>query len=112
MGAEIIWISKQPTGTGLYLTDNEGHQGNNTITTDVSTGDTVTWKLKEGGGISKLTGISKKDRNIFSSGPSKVSDSEWQGTVGNLASGSESYNIQYEIDGTPYTDDPDLEIRN
>ncbi|MEM6360784.1 MAG: hypothetical protein AAF149_17900 [Bacteroidota bacterium] len=115
MGAETIWISKQSSGTGLYLEDNEGNSGNNTITTNVSRGDSVTWKLKEGGGITKITGISEKDepgnQNIFSSGPSKVSDSEWQGTVSTNASGNEFYSIEYEIDGTPYTDDPELDVQ-
>lgn len=115
MGAETIWISKQSTGTGLYLEDNEGHTGNNDITTIVSPGDSVTWKLKDGGGITKLTGISEKqqpnNQDIFSSGPSRVSDSEWQGTVSTSASGTESYSIDYEIDGTPYSDDPDLDVQ-
>ena len=114
MASEIIWISKKSTGTGLYLEDNEGHSGDDNITTDVSPGDSVTWKLKEDGGITKLTGINEKEesgnQNIFSSGPTKVSDSEWQGTVSTGASGTESYSINYEINGTPYTDDPKLKV--
>jgi len=115
MAEETIYISKQTTGTGLFLSDNEGHSGDNSITTNVNPGDTVTWQLKSGGGITKLTGISEKDepgnQNIFSSGPTKVSDTEWQGTVSVSALGNESYCIDYEIDGQPYSDDPKLVIK-
>ncbi|ELR68919.1 hypothetical protein C900_05612 [Fulvivirga imtechensis AK7] len=114
MATETIKISKQSTGTGLYLEDNEGHAGDNTITTTVDPGDTVVWKLKDGGGIDEITNIYAKStsQDIFSSDPVKQSDGSWKGTVSSSATGSESYSIDYKIGGTEYTDDPELKVNN
>lgn len=114
MSTETIIISKQSTGTGLYLEDNEGHTGDNTITTTVDPGDTVIWKLKKDGGIDEITGISAKSdsQDIFSNDPEKQSDGTWKGTVSTSATGNESYNIKYKIGGTEYTDDPELQVNN
>lgn len=113
MAEETIYISKQTTGTGLFLSDNEGHSGDNSITTNVNPGDTVTWKLKSAGGIDEITNIAAKAGNtdIFSSNPSAQSDGSWKGIVSASATGSESYLIGYKIGSTDYTDDPDLDVQ-
>jgi len=113
MGTETIIISKQATGTGLYLTDNEGHAGDGTITTIVREGDTVVWQLKPNGGITAITNIYPKagSKNIFSTNPAKQPDGSWQGTVANPVSGSESYSIDYTIGENSYTDDPEFEVQ-
>jgi hypothetical protein len=113
MAEEIIYISKQTTGTGLFLSDNEGHSGNNSITTNVNPRDTVTWQLKSGGGIDAITNIAAKatSPDIFSSDPAIQSDGSWKGTVSGSATGSESYLIGYKIGSTDYTDDPELDVQ-
>ncbi len=112
MAREIIFISKQASGTGLHLSDNEGHSGDGSITTIVHEGDTVIWKLKPNGGITAITNIQPKkgSKNIFSTNPSKQPNGSWQGTVKSSVSGNESYSIDYKIGDKSYTDDPELEI--
>lgn len=112
MSTEIIFVSKANGGTGLHLSDNEGHSGDGTITTDVHQGDTVKWKISAGGGIDEITNIYPKStsQDIFSSDPVQQKDGSWKGTVSNNASGSEFYNIDYKIGGVSYTDDPELKI--
>lgn len=118
MSSEIIKISKEENSNGLYLTDNEGNEGPDTITTPVKPGDTVTWKLKKDGGIDQITAITNKagSQNIFSDGPKQVkegdSTSDWTGTVSEDATGSESYSIDYKIGDEPFTDDPILKVNN
>ena len=112
MSTETIYISKQTSGTGLYLADSEGHSGNNTITTTVSPGDTVIWRLSNGGGIDEITNIYAKtgSQDIFSQDPARQADGSWKGVVSTDATGNESYNIAYKIGGVEYLDDPDLEV--
>lgn len=114
MATETIFISKESGGNGLYLSDNEGHSGDGNITTDVDPGDTVIWKLSKNGGIDEITDISAKNgsQDIFSSDPAKQNDGSWKGTVSNTATGTESYFIKYKINGTEYTDDPELDIQD
>ncbi len=114
MATETIFISKQANGTGLHLSDNEGHSGDGTITTIVGQGDTVIWKLVPDGGITAITNIYPKpgSENIFSANPSKQTDGRWQGTVANPVLGSESYSIDYTIGEDSYTDDPEFEVRD
>ena len=114
MATEKIFISKQANGTGLHLSDNEGHSGDGTITTIVHEGDTVIWKLKPNGGIDEITEIYPKtgSENIFSAAPSKQADGSWKGTVATSISGSESYSIDYNIGGDSYTDDPKLKVQD
>ncbi|UII32390.1 hypothetical protein LVD17_00865 [Fulvivirga ulvae] len=114
MATETIFISKQTSGTGLYLSDNEGHSGDNTITTTVSPGDTVVWQLVNDGGIDEIVNIYPKvgSQDIFSSDPAKQGDGSWKGTVSSSASGNESYNIAYKINGVEYVDDPELEVQD
>lgn len=114
MSTETIFVSRASGGTGLHLSDNEGHSGDGTITTDVNAGDTVKWKISTGGGIEEITNIYPKStsQDIFSSDPAKQKDGSWQGTVSASATGSEFYNIDYKIDGVSYTDDPELQIHD
>jgi hypothetical protein len=118
MAVETIKISKQANGTGLYLTDNEGHAGDNTITTIVKPGDTVIWQLVPGGGIDKINGITEKtgSADIFSSDPAPIDPLDpttaWQGIVSESATGKEAYSIMYTIGDTGYTDDPELELKH
>lgn len=113
MDQETIWISKQPNSNGLYLEDNEGHAGAGSITTDVKPGDTVTWKLKPGGGIDAITSVARKSGSgdIFGDDPEEQPDGSWVGTVSESAGGSESYSIGYQINSANYTDDPELEVK-
>jgi len=116
MSTEIINISKQEGNNKLYLTDNEGHAGNNSITTKVKPGDTVTWKLVPNGGIDQITGITAKpnSQDIFSVNPAPVDPkdpkTDWTGTVGKEAKGKESYNIAYKIEEESFVDDPEMEV--
>ncbi len=114
MATETIFISKQANGTGLHLSDNEGHSGDGIITTIVGAGDTVIWQQVSNGGITAITNIYPKpgSENIFSTNPAKQTDGRWQGTVANSISGSESYSIDYTIGEISYTDDPELEVRD
>jgi hypothetical protein len=118
MSEVTIYISKQGKGTGLVLSDSEGHTGNNTITTIVNPGDKVIWQLKMKGGIDTLTAITEKagSEDIFSKGPASTDSgnpsSNWQGVVSKSATGTESYSIGYTIDGVSYTDDPELELKH
>ncbi len=114
MATETIFISKQEDGTGLHLSDNEGHSGDGTITTIVHQGDMVIWKLVPKGGITSITNIYPKtgSENIFSTNPAAQPDGSWKGTVANPISGTESYSIDYKIGDDPYTDDPELEVRD
>ena len=114
MATEKIFISKQANSTGLYLSDNEGHSGDGTITTIVHEGDTVIWKLKPNGGITSITNIYPKtgSENIFSNPPILQPDGSWKGTVANSISGSESYSIDYNIGVDSYTDDPELKVKD
>lgn len=111
MATETIYISLVTGTTNLHLSDNEGHSGDGTITTDVSPGDTVTWKIS-GSGISGITSIYAKpdSQDIFSSDPAKNPDGSWTGTVSSSATGQESYGIKYMVSGTEYDDDPILRI--
>ncbi|MEQ8477418.1 hypothetical protein [Fulvivirga sp.] len=112
-----IYISKQSDNDGLYLSDSEGHQGDNTITTVVSPGDIVTWSLVANGGVYQITAITDEvSNNLFVSNPAPTDpsnpQSSWTGTIKSDASGSESYSISYRLSagGTVYTDDPKLKV--
>ncbi len=114
MATETIFISKQADGTGLHLSDNEGHSGDGTITTIVHEGDTVIWKLKPNGGITEITNIYPKtgSGNIFSTNPAAQPDGSWKGTVANSILGAEAYSIDYTIGDDSYTDDPELKVKD
>jgi hypothetical protein len=116
MATVTIYISKQADGTGLHLTDSEGHSGDNNLTTTANPGDKVIWQLKAGGGIDQITSITPKEnsQDVFSTDPAPVDSgnpaSDWAGIVSTSASGNESYSIGYKIGDTDYTDDPQLDV--
>ena len=113
MATEYIYISLVPGTTNLHLSDNEGHEGDGTITTDVSLGDTVTWKIS-GSEISEITSIYAKpgSQDIFSSDPAKNPDGSWTGTISSSGSGQETYGIKYKVNSVEYDDDPILLIKS
>ncbi|WPP53283.1 hypothetical protein [Catalinimonas niigatensis] len=106
-----IYLSRDGNTDQLYLRDSEGHAGKKTITTDVCCGDEVEWVLGEG--IDEVTNIFPKrdSKNIFSAGPSKRPDGNWEGTVSKSAKGSELYSIDYRIGEVAYSDDPRLDVK-
>jgi hypothetical protein len=100
----------------LHLKDNEGHEHDKTITSEVTAGGKVTWKLAPNSNIQEIVKIYPKDgsQNIFSTKPHAVEVStDWEGIVDKDASGSESYNIdfRYKKDNKVYTDDPEADVR-
>ena len=114
MATENIFIKKQSSGTGLHLSDNQGHAGDNTITTNVRRGDTVHWKLTHDSGIDEITNIYAKEgsQNIFEgTGPVKQPNGDWTGKVRDDEAGSEEYNIGYKIGDTEYICDPEIEVK-
>ncbi len=113
MATETIYISLVSGTTNLHLHDNEGHEGDGSITTIVSPGDTVTWQIASGANISEITSIYAKagSQDIFSSDPVSNGDGTWTGTVSNSATGEESYGIKYMVNGVEYDDDPKLQVQ-
>ena len=111
MSKVTIYVSREGQTNRLHLRDSEGHSGDESIITDVRAGDTVQWVVSEG--IDEITGIYPKNgsRNIFSSGPTKTEDGSWVGTVGESASGSELYSIDYKIGASTFRDDPQLDVK-
>jgi len=110
-----ITVNRVPNTTDIYLTDSEGHgvgaQRDN-ITTEVQSGDTVTWAV--GSGITSIEGIQSKDStNFFSTAPSAAN--RWTGTIksGLSANDEEAYKIGYKVDNdrTTYWDDPRLKVK-
>ena len=110
----------------LYLTDSEGHSGDNTITTTGAPGDEVTWSISTALAnttVSINNIYEKTDKvgnyDVFCTGPQAKNDGtgDWEGTIcTNIASKeTESYSIDYDVSvnggaAVTYTDDPDLEI--
>ncbi len=98
----------------LHLKDNEGHEHDKTITSEVSAGGTITWKLMKNSDIQEIVNIYKKSdsQDIFSTDPHSENEStDWTGIISKTASGIESYNIDYIYkDGSKITDDPVLKV--
>ena len=66
--------------------------------TDADPGDTVTWSIAPGSGVSSITGIQDNSQiDIFSPDPASQPNGSWIGTVNpNIARGSvENYTINY-----------------
>ncbi len=99
----------------LHLKDNEGHEHDKTITSEVIAGGTVIWKLMKNSDIQKIVNIYKKSdsQDVFSIDPhSENGSTDWTGVISNSASGVESYNIDYIYkDGSKITDDPVVEAK-
>jgi len=95
----------------LYLSDSEGHHGEGNLTTNVNCGDKVIWEIVAESGISSISICRKRDsEDIFSKDPRAQQDGSWKGTVSNDATGEETYNIGYTVDGEDYVCDPILKI--
>jgi hypothetical protein len=97
----------------LHLKDNEGHEHDKTITSEVTAGGKVTWKLASNSNIQEIVKIYPKDgsQNIFFTLPHSIKGTtDWEGTVDKDASGSESYNIDFLYEGNVITDDPKVKI--
>lgn len=109
----------------LYLTDSEGHTGENNLTTTGAPGDVVTWKISTSLADTSvsISNIYEKNQSgnydVFSSGPAPKNDNtgDWGGTVNpNITTQeTEAYAIDYSVSvnggaATVYTDDPDLSI--
>lgn len=108
----IILVSFDEKENDLIFEDNQGHCGKS-ITTKVWRKQPVIWKVSNGADIN-ITNIYPKDgsQNIFEgSGPSKQGNDSWKGIVRSDASGKESYNVDYLINGEQRTADPDLDVQ-
>ncbi len=109
----IIIVSFDKVAGHLIFEDNQGHKGHN-ITTSVWRNKHVIWEIKKGEDI-KITNIypKKESQNIFEGdGPIAQSDGSWKGRVQSKATGSELYNVDYNIGEDSYTDDPKLQVQN
>lgn len=103
----------------LHLTDSEGHEGEDRLTTTAHPGDCIVWQIAENKkpGLPNIVSIdkiaAKKDSvNIFVSGPEKISDDEWRGTVNEKSNQDEAYDITYTLsNGKTITDDPDIKVK-
>lgn len=113
MATETIILSLKEGTTELIFTDNEGHKGSD-ITTDVSPGDKVIWKISNGSKISEICKVYRNahSNDIFSQDPeSQGSSGNWVGVVGNSTSGKETYGIKYKIGSSEYDADPVLRVK-
>ena len=97
----------------LYLIDNGGQRGVQSITTVANPGDEIVWKLDTRSNIKKIISIENKSTsiNVFSELPGKVTDDEFRGVIGADKQGIAAYNIEYEYrDGSVILDDPFIEV--
>lgn len=100
--------------TRLQLEDSQGHTGDAPgFFTDVSKGDTVYWKLADHSGIDEITGIRAKNGafTIFNSGSPHKNGAGWVGKVKDDASGENSYDIDYVVNGLSLSEDPELKVK-
>jgi hypothetical protein len=115
MATVTITISLRGNSTRLHLTDSEGHSGPpEGFITNVNRGDQVVWQLAPNTGIEALTGIRAKSGrfSIFNnSDPKRRSDGSWSGKIKDDAAGSDSYDIDYSIEGKSYSEDPTLSVK-
>lgn len=85
--------------------------GDENLTTNVGAGYTVT--IKKGGDISAINNIypNLNSPNLFSQGPVLQADGSWVGVIGTLPKNTtESYSIDYTVNGTMYTQDPKIQM--
>lgn len=116
-----IWVSRHGTTNGIKLRDSEGHNpGNDHITTDVSPGDIITWKLEpSNSGLSSLDGVRKKStspNNLLTGAPRGNGRNEYTATVVSPSPGKdkvEDYEVGYTISGESDTrwDDPKIKMK-
>ena len=114
MAKVTIYISLNPKTKKLHLEDSEGHSGDApSFFTDVNRGDVIVWELTKNSGIEDLTDIRAKDGyfNILKDGaPKKNGNGEWIGHVKDDAAGKDSYDIDYLVDGKPFSEDPEIKV--
>lgn len=108
----VISVSFDEKEDDLIFEDNQGNKGK-FITTKVWRKQPVIWKISKGSDFTISNIYPKKDsQNIFEGdGPQNEKNGSWKGIVAADASGKESYNVDYVIDGQQRTADPDLEIQ-
>lgn len=120
-----IYASRNGNSYQLKLRDSEGHNpGNNDITTNVKTGDTVQWQLDRKSNLTSLNGVlrSIKPGNpntvaLLTSDPVLISPNVYQGTVVSTSPGVGrimTYKVGFTVPGDEivYWDDPKLSINN
>ena len=99
----------------LHLKDNEGHDRDKTITTDINPGGKITWELDNNSDIKEIIDIYPKEgsQNIFAEKPQPVAGTnKWEGIVAKEASGKESYNIRFRYkDDSEEVNDPIVRIK-
>jgi hypothetical protein len=113
MADVFITISLKPGTTQLHLEDSQGHSGDAPgFYTDVNGGDTVYWQLADNSGIEDITGIRAKSGafTIFNNGSPGKNGHGWKGKVKDDASGNNSYDIDFSINGKEYSEDPDIKV--
>ncbi len=119
METKTIYVSRIPGTKKIKLRDSDGNDpGNDDLTTLVSTGDIVEWKLDTNSGLDEIIGIKKKliTNKLLKSNPTG-SGGVWTGTVVDVSPGKdkkEKYKIGYKIpdDKKDHWDDPKLQIIN
>lgn len=129
MAQVTVYVNYNGNGTSkhkLNLSDSQSHQGvgnpgdppgssnKDNITTDVESGDTITWQPQ--GDVVDIVSITPKDDHVnFLNTPVHNNDGSITATVkSGFAGGTmESYNINYKIkgDNTVYTDDPKMQMK-
>lgn len=85
--------------------------GDENLTTNVGKGYTIT--IKKGGDISAINNIypNLNSPNLFSTVPTLQADGSWVGVIGTFPqSTTESYSIDYTVNGTLYTQDPKIQF--
>ena len=114
MATVTITISLKSGTTDLILTNPDGHAGPpEGFISKVNRGDTVVWRLSPNSGIGAIIGIRAKDGrfNVFNnSDPKSRTDGTWSGKIKDDAAGTDSYDIDYVINGKNYTADPDIKV--
>lgn len=113
MAEVYITISLKPGTTLLHLEDSQGHSGDAPgFFTDVNRGDTVYWKLADNSGIDDITNIRAKNGRftIFNNGSPSKNGHGWKGKVKEDATGTNSYDIDFVVNGKEFSEDPDLKV--
>ncbi len=90
-----IYVSRDPKTNKIYFRDSEGHEGNESIATNVRAGDEIEWIAGEGIDRIKAIRPASGSRNVLSDcGEGK--DGAWQAKISQSATGDETYEIEYE----------------
>jgi len=114
--ARIIFVSKN--GNSIKLRDSEGHNpGNDDITTLVSPGDKVKWKLDNNSNLFSIESVQKSSgTTLWESPPADNGNGVYVATIKNdrnLDGKTENYTISYKVtrDGGVKSDDPRLKVK-